>query len=138
MSRKLADKNPPPFLSPSLLPYRSPEEYQTVAGGRNAVETPGSGWIGPCILEGCQSAATPAGSTGNLGRRSGGVAALDPRLPSGKPPACFPADLKTNERPPADAGTGVCLRTECHRPGAPDPERTADGRNFNLHVYELV
>jgi hypothetical protein len=110
--------------------FTNPEGWQAVAGGRNAVETPGSGWIGSCILEGCQSAATPPGSMGDLGRRSGGVApafaplrrgkSLDPRLPSGKPPACFPADPKTNERPPADAGTGVCLHIERYRPGAAD------------------
>jgi hypothetical protein len=118
--------------------FTNPEGWQTVAGGRSAVKTPGGGFVGPGILEGCQSAATPSGSRGGLGRRSGGVApafaplppplgfggtsrrgkSLDPRLPSGKPLACFPADPKTNERPPADAETGVCLHIECRRPGA--------------------
>jgi hypothetical protein len=79
--------------------FTNPEGWQTVAGGRNAVETPGSGCIGPRILEGCQSAATPPGSMRDLGRRSGGLAPLDPRLPSGKPPACVPADPKTNDVP---------------------------------------
>jgi hypothetical protein len=82
-----------------LCVHTNPEGWQKVAGGRNAVETPGRGWIGSCILEGCQSAATPPGSMRDLGRRSGGLAPLDPRLPSGKPPACFPADPKTNDVP---------------------------------------
>jgi len=113
--------------------FANPEGWQTVARGRHAVETPGSGWIGPCILEGCQRAATPPGSMGDLERRSGGVApafaplrrgkSLDPRLPSGKPPACFPADPKTNERPPAGGGIARLLTIEHHCLGLPEPGR---------------
>jgi hypothetical protein len=86
--------------------FPDPEGWQIVAGGRNAMETPGSGFVGPCILEGCENSATPSGSMGNFGTRSGGVApasaslrrgkSLDPRLPSGKPPAC--SDTSEDER----------------------------------------
>jgi hypothetical protein len=61
----------------------NPKGWQRVAGGRNAVKTPGDGVLGFGILKGCQSAATPAGSVGNLGMGS-----AQPRLLSGKPPDC--------------------------------------------------
>ena len=60
------------------------------------METPGSGFSSFGILEGWQSSATPPGSAGDFGTRFGGVATLDPRLLSGKPPACSLADPKTD------------------------------------------
>jgi hypothetical protein len=68
-------------------------------GGRNAVGTPGSGVSRFGILEGCRMSATPPGSVGDYGARSGGVAALNPRLLSGKPAACSLADPQTNYAP---------------------------------------
>ena len=69
-------------------------------------ETSGSVAIGPCIPEGCQRRATPAGSMGILGPRPGGIApafaslrrgeSLNPRLPSGKPLACS-GSRRTNQ-----------------------------------------
>ena len=80
----------------------NPEGCQMVAGGRRTASTPGSGWVGHRIPEGCQKPATPGGSTGDGGPKSGGIAALNPRLPAGKPPACagvwtFSAGLTTRD-----------------------------------------
>jgi hypothetical protein len=76
--------------------FTNPKGWRTVAGGRSAAETPGSGVWSLGILEGCQSSATPAGSNEDFGAGSGGVATLDPRLLSGKPPACSLAEPKPN------------------------------------------
>jgi hypothetical protein len=76
----------------------NPQEWQIIAGGRNGVETSGCVVLfDPRILKGCQSSATPPGSAGDFGLRSGGIALLNPRLLSGKPPACSPTDPKTNK-----------------------------------------
>ena len=60
----------------------NPQGWQRVAGGRSGAKTPGSGFADFCIPEGCRSSETPPWSAGNSGPRSGGVAALDPRLAS--------------------------------------------------------
>jgi hypothetical protein len=87
----------------------NPKGWQRVAEGRNAVEPPGSGLSSFGTLEGCQSSATPPGSNGDFGIQSGGIASafaeatadksLNPRLLSGKPPACSLADRRTNNAP---------------------------------------
>lgn len=81
----------------------NPEGWQKVAGGRSAAKTPGRSWIVSPTLEGWERSATPAGSGPNSQRRSGGIAPLNPRLPSGKPPACSRSGRKTNKtlEPPA-------------------------------------
>src|SRR5262249_19049587 len=86
-----------------LSHFNNPQGWQTVAGGRSIAETSGMAVIGFGILEGCQRSATPAGSMGDCGRRSGGIAALNPRLISGKPMACFRSDDKTNQAASVDA-----------------------------------
>ena len=111
----------------------NPEGWQRVAGGRNAVETPGRGLSSFGILEGCQSSATPPGSNGDFGMRSGGVApafaalrrgkSLDPRLLSGKPPACCPADPTTNPAAALDGGGPSGFAFLPHRPAASEPRR---------------
>jgi hypothetical protein len=53
--------------------FTNPQGWQRVAGGRNAVETSGSGVSSFGILEGCQSSATPAGANGDFGMRTGGA-----------------------------------------------------------------
>jgi hypothetical protein len=67
----------------------NPQGWQIIAGGRNGVETSGCVVLFDArILKGCQSSATPPGAAGDFGLRSGGIALLNPRLLSGKPPAC--------------------------------------------------
>jgi hypothetical protein len=55
-------------------------------------------------------------------RRPGGVAALDPRLRSGKPSACSGSDREPNHRLQARPGFAwlFVLRP---RPGLPEPDR---------------
>ena len=65
----------------------------------------------------------PPGSIGHWGWRSGGVASLDHRLQSGKPPACVPCDRKTNPVTTLDAASACGLdadrlrRCDGPRPG---------------------
>jgi len=99
----------------------NPEGWQIVAGGRSTAETPGSGWAWFGILEGCQSSATPPGSIGDFGMRSGGIAALNPRLLSGKPPACSPARSKTNRAAPLDGGCPSGFAFLARWPAASEP-----------------
>jgi hypothetical protein len=56
----------------------NPKGWQRVAGGRNAVKTPGDGVLSFGILKGCQNAATPAGSVRNLGMGSRGYRCAQP------------------------------------------------------------
>jgi hypothetical protein len=92
-------------------PFRltNPQGWQTVAGGRSAAETPGRLWSIFTTPQGWQSSATPAGLIRSFGRRPGGIAVLNPRLLSGKPPACSGSGEKANKtlEPPA-AGPSVC------------------------------
>ena len=84
--------------------FINPKGWQKVAGGRNGAKTPGSSFGISRILKGCQKSATPPRSMGALRRRAGGVAALDHRLLSGKPLACFPNSPGTNQSPEPTAG----------------------------------
>jgi hypothetical protein len=93
------------------------------------VETSGSIVLfEPRILKGCQSSATSPGAMGDFGLRSGGIASLNPRLLSGKPPACSLAAPKTNTA--ASLGGGWSLRLIFLAPcpaaqaGHPGPRRT--------------
>ena len=87
---------------PVALPG-NPEGWQTVAGGRSAVET--SGRHLPMIPhpEGVAGRGVvfchPCGVDDFVAGRSGGVAALNPRLLSGTPPAseCVAELLKLDE-----------------------------------------
>jgi hypothetical protein len=85
-------------LSMEWHPFRptNPEGWQKVAGGRSAAETPGRHWMSFTTPAGWRSSATLPGSIRSFYRRSGGIAALNPRLPSDKPPACS-GNGKTNE-----------------------------------------
>jgi hypothetical protein len=104
--------------------HTNPEGWNTVAGGRSQAETPGGGSVVFSILEGCQRAATPPGSTDNCRRRPGGIAALNPRPPSGKPPACSEAVAKTKQWVQAAPGyASLFIVTQV--PGAPECERSA-------------
>jgi hypothetical protein len=96
----------------------NPEGWQKVAGGRSAAETPGRRERILSTLEGCQRAATPPGSIGNFQRASGGIATLNPRLPSGKPPACSDDGRKTNQScQPTPGGRSICFPSPLARRG---------------------
>ncbi len=82
------------------------------AGGRSGAETPGSGLDVFRILEGCQRSATPPGSRNNILRRSGGIALLNPRLPSGKPLACSETVEKSNQPVQRTQGYGLLFSGE--------------------------
>lgn len=90
------------------LSATNPEGWQRVAGGRSAAKTPGSGFVGWSIPEGWQSSATPPGSMGDRGSRTGGLSTLDPRLPSGKPPACGDRPERNQTLGLSAAGFSVC------------------------------
>jgi hypothetical protein len=77
------------------------------------VETSGGvDYFDPRILKGCQTSATPPGSMGDLGLRSGGIALLTPRPLSGKPPACSPAAPKTKH--PQTNPVSILFHIGCH------------------------
>ena len=89
---------------------------------RTAAALDGGSWDKFCrlgILEGCNSCATPAGSTGDLGLRSGGIdASLNPRLLSDKPPACQTQWLRGGLTAAASFGSdgGTLLVARGYRP----------------------
>ena len=115
--------------------FRNPQGWQIVVGGRNGVETSGSvDFFGPRIPKGCQRSATPPGSNGDFTMRSGGIApafaalrrgrSLNPRLLSGKPPACSLADPKTNKAAPLDGGGASGFAFLARQPPASEPRRS--------------
>jgi hypothetical protein len=77
----------------------NPEGWQSVAGGRSAVETPGGKSAESVHPEGMPDfLCDPCGVGGRLGIGTGGVPTLDPRLLSGKPSDCGAGSPTPNNR----------------------------------------
>ena len=93
------------------LPAAShPKGWEIEAGGRSLAETSGEGLGG--FLASWRDARGVRPLQGRLGiwdRGSGGGAARNHRLLSGKPSACGMADPKTNPVPALDAAGASCL-----------------------------
>ena len=100
----------------------NPEGWQRVAGGRSGAETPGRQSQGSAHPEGMPEFCDPSGVVWRvLDQPTGGVAALDPRLLSGKPPACVGQVFKAEPACTGRRGQVMfSFRTRWRRASEPD------------------
>ena len=97
-------------MTQHLAAASNPKGWEIEAGGRSLAETSGEGLGG--FLASWRDARGLRPLQGRLGiwdRGSGGGAARNHRLLSGKPSACGMADPKTNPIPALDAAGASCL-----------------------------